>query len=100
MTKENENVSIANKSSYTEEEIKAAYEKGKSEGRIEGMLSYQKRLIKNLQQDNASLNQMLQEMKNNPLYLHRHKGPKTTLNQFNKKTVNLIYKHNGKLLYL
>ena len=62
-TKENENVSIANKSSYTEEEIKAAYEKGKSEGRIEGMLSYQKRLIKNLQQDNASLNQMLQEMK-------------------------------------
>ena len=48
MTKENENVSIANKSSYTEEEIKAAYEK---------------RLIKNLQQDNASLNQMLQEMK-------------------------------------
>ena len=63
MTKENENVSIANKSSYTEEEIKAAYEKGKSEGRIEGMLSYQKRLIKNLQQDNASLNQMLQEMK-------------------------------------
>lgn len=54
MTKENENVSIANKSSYTEEEIKAAYEKGKSEGRIEGMLSYQKRLIKNLQQDNAS----------------------------------------------
>ena len=63
MTKENENVSIANKSSYTEEEIKAAYEKGKSEGRIEGMLTYQKRLIKNLQQDNASLNQMLQEMK-------------------------------------
>lgn len=49
MTKENENVSIANKSSYTEEEIKAVYEKGKSEGRIEGMLSYQKRLIKNLQ---------------------------------------------------
>lgn len=63
MTKENENVSIANKSSYTEEEIKAAYEKGKSEGRIEGMLAYQKRLIKNLQQDNASLNQMLQDMK-------------------------------------
>lgn len=44
MTKENENVSIANKSSYTEEEIKAAYEKGKSEGRIEGMLSYQKKI--------------------------------------------------------
>lgn len=63
MTKENEDVSVVNKSSYTEEEIKAAYEKGKSEGRIEGMLTYQKRLIKNLQQDNASLNQMLQEMK-------------------------------------
>ena len=58
-----ENTVKAKKSSYTEEEIKAAYEKGKSEGRIEGMLSYQKRLIKNLQQDNASLNQMLQEMK-------------------------------------
>ncbi len=63
MTKENEDVSVVNKSSYTEEEIKAVYEKGKSEGRIEGMLTYQKRLIKNLQQDNASLNQMLQEIK-------------------------------------
>ena len=33
MTKENEDVSVVNKSSYTEEEIKAVYEKGKSEGR-------------------------------------------------------------------
>ena len=32
-TKENEDVSVVNKSSYTEEEIKAVYEKGKSEGR-------------------------------------------------------------------
>lgn len=63
MTKENENASVANKSNYTEEEIKAAYEKGKSEGRIEGMLAYQKRLIDNLQRDNASLNQKLQEIK-------------------------------------
>ena len=44
MTKENENVSIANKSSYTEEEIKAAYEKGKSEGRIEGMLDLSEKI--------------------------------------------------------
>lgn len=45
MTKENENVSVANKRNYTEEEINAAYKKGKDEGRIEGMLAYQKRLI-------------------------------------------------------
>ena len=47
MTKENENVPVVNKSSYTQEEINAAYEKGKNEGRIEGMLAYQKRLIDN-----------------------------------------------------
>ena len=46
-----------------EEEINAAYKKGKDEGRIEGMLAYQKRLIENLQRDNASLNQKLQEIK-------------------------------------
>ena len=63
MTKENENVSVANKRNYTEEEINAAYKKGKDEGRIEGMLAYQKRLIENLQRDNASLNQKLQEIK-------------------------------------
>ena len=59
MTKENEDVSVANKSSYTIEEINAAYEKGKNEGRIEGMLAYQKRLIDNLKRDNVSLNQKL-----------------------------------------
>ena len=58
MTKENENVSVANKRNYTEEEINAAYKKGKDEGRIEGMLAYQ-----NLQRDNSSLNQKLQEIK-------------------------------------
>jgi hypothetical protein len=61
MTKENEDVSVANKSSYTIEEINAAYEKGKNEGRIEGMLAYQKRLIDNLKRDNVSLNQKLQD---------------------------------------
>ena len=60
MTKENENVSVANKRNYTEEEINAAYKKGKDEGRIEGMLAYQ---IENLQRDNSSLNQKLQEIK-------------------------------------
>ena len=63
MTKENENVSVANKRNYTEEEINAAYKKGKDEGIIEGMLAYQKRLIENLQRDNTSLNQKLQEIK-------------------------------------
>ena len=63
MTKENEDVSVANKSSYTIEEINAAYEKGKNEGRIEGMLVYQKRLIDNLKRDNVSLNQKLQDIK-------------------------------------
>lgn len=62
MTKENEDVSVANKSSYTIEEINAAYEKGKNEGRIEGMLAYQKRLIDNLKRDNVSLNQKLQDI--------------------------------------
>ena len=63
MTKENENVPVVNKSSYTQEEINAAYEKGKKEGRIEGMLAYQKRLIDNLKRDNVSLNQKLQDIK-------------------------------------
>ena len=63
MTKENEDVSVANKSSYTIEEINAAYEKGKNEGRIEGMLAYQKRLIDNLKRDNVSFNQKLQDIK-------------------------------------
>lgn len=57
-----ENAVEVNNSSYAEE-VKAAYEKGRSEGRIEGMLAYQKRLISNLQRDNASLNQKLLEIK-------------------------------------
>lgn len=57
-----ENAVEVNNSSYAEE-VKAAYEKGRSEGRIEGMLAYQKRLISNLQRDNESLNQKLQEIK-------------------------------------
>lgn len=63
MTKENENVPVVNKSRATQEEINAAYEKGKNEGRIEGMLAYQKRLIDNLKRDNVSLNQKLQDIK-------------------------------------
>ena len=35
----------------------------KNEGRIEGMLAYQKRLIDNLKRDNVSLNQKLQDIK-------------------------------------
>lgn len=62
MTKENEDVSVVNKSSYTQEEINTAYEKSKNEGRIEGMLAYQKRLIDNLKRDNVSLNQKFQKI--------------------------------------
>lgn len=57
-----ENAVEVNNSSYAEE-VKAVYEKGRSEGRIEGMLAYQKRLISNLQRDNESLNQKLLEIK-------------------------------------
>lgn len=58
-----ENVVEAKKSSFTKEEIDAAYEKGRREGRIEGMLAYQKRMIINLQRDNDSLNEKLREVK-------------------------------------
>lgn len=85
MTKENENVSVANKRNYTEEEINVAYKKGKDEGRIEGMLAYQKRLIENLQRDNTSLNQKLQEIKKIIPYIFTDTRDRNTLNQFIKK---------------
>lgn len=51
----------AKKSSYTEEEIKAYYQKGREVGRIEGMIAYQQRLVKNLEMDNAKLNEQLKK---------------------------------------
>ena len=57
-----ENSVEAKKSSYTEEELKDAYQKGRIVGRVEGMIAYQKRLVENLQKDNASLNKKLAEV--------------------------------------
>lgn len=49
--------------SPSEEELKAAYEKGLNVGRLEGMIAYQQRLVKNLSKDNENLNIQLQEAK-------------------------------------
>lgn len=57
-----ENSVEAKKSSYTEEELKDAYQKGRRVGQVEGMIAYQKRLVENLQKDNASLTQKLSEV--------------------------------------
>ena len=61
-TKE-ENAVQAKKSSYTEEDLEKAYNKGLRIGRAEGMLIYQKRIIDNLQRDNTALNQKLEDAK-------------------------------------
>lgn len=58
-----ENAAKVNRSSYTAEELNAAYQKGRRVGLIEGMIAYQKRLVENLQKDNASLNKKLAEAK-------------------------------------
>lgn len=64
MTKENEGRTVEVKgSSYTEEDLKDAYQKGRRVGQVEGMITYQKRLVENLQKDNASLNEKLAEVK-------------------------------------
>lgn len=64
MTKENEGRTVEAKgSSYTEEDLKDAYQKGRRVGQVEGMITYQKRLVENLQKDNASLNEKLAEVK-------------------------------------
>lgn len=43
--------------------LQAAYEKGLKIGRIEGMITYQKHLIENLQKENELLNKQLQKQK-------------------------------------
>lgn len=64
MTKDNEENTVdAKKSSYTEEEMNAAYQKGRRVGQIEGMIAYQKKLINNLQKDNLMLNEKLADVK-------------------------------------
>lgn len=61
-----ENSVEAKKSSYTEEDLKDAYRKGRRVGQVEGMIAYQKRLVENLQKDNASLNKKLTEVVETP----------------------------------
>lgn len=56
-----ENAVEVKKSSYTEEDLRDAYQKGRRVGRVEGMIAYQKKLVENLQKDNAALNQKLSE---------------------------------------
>lgn len=56
-----ENAAEAKKSSYTEEDLRTAYQKGRRVGQVEGMIAYQKRLVENLQKDNVSLNKKLAE---------------------------------------
>lgn len=41
----------------------AAYQSGLAQGRIEGALSYQKHLLKQIQKENEQMNKQLQEQK-------------------------------------
>ena len=58
-----ESASEANKSSFTQEELNAAYEKGRKVGKWEGMLAYQKRIVDNLLKENKVLTDRLEEAK-------------------------------------
>lgn len=42
-----------------EDDLKAAYEKGRKVGRLEGMIAYQKHLVGNLQKENEKLTTQL-----------------------------------------
>lgn len=48
---------------YPIPELQAAYDAGRRIGRIEGMISYQRHLIENLQKENVQLNQKFQTQK-------------------------------------
>lgn len=67
MTKENEITQKANNSSIRDSETKEAFQRGFSaglkQGRIEGMIAYQKHLVENIQKENASLTKKLSEAK-------------------------------------
>lgn len=56
-----ENAEEVKKSNYTAEDLKQSYEKGLKVGRLQGMIAYQKKLVENLQKDNAALNGKLAE---------------------------------------
>lgn len=44
---------------YPTPELQSAYDAGRSIGRIEGMIAYQKHLIENIQKENVKLTQKL-----------------------------------------
>lgn len=60
MTKDNETTQDVNNSNIQDPAIKEAYQKGFSaglkQGRIEGILYYQKKIIENLNVDNKKMN--------------------------------------------
>ena len=68
MTKENEITKNAN-SSIQDSAVKEAFQNGFStglkQGRIEGMIAYQKHIIKNLENDNVKMNEQLDELRAN-----------------------------------
>ena len=63
MPARDENASEANKSSFTQEELNAAYEKCSKVGKWEGMLAYQKRIVDNLLKENKILTERIEEAK-------------------------------------
>lgn len=62
MSMENETAGIEKNSIDQQKEVQAAYEKGRKVGRIEGMLTYQRHLLGNLQKDNEKLSELLAEV--------------------------------------
>lgn len=55
------------KTKYTSPAEIAAFKSGLAQGRIEGMLSYQKHLLSQIQKENEQLNKQLQEQKGGKL---------------------------------
>lgn len=63
MTKEMNKKNGANNSNIWKEELQDAFQRGLSlglkKGRIEGMLTYQSRILSNLEKDNVEITKML-----------------------------------------
>lgn len=66
MTKENEKIGDNNNCNIRDVELQEAFQRGLSiglkKGRIEGMLTYQSRIISNLEKDNMEINNMLESV--------------------------------------
>lgn len=62
MTKDNETTENEIKNLSVEEAFQKGFAIGLKKGRIEGMLAYQKKLVDNLQKDNAILHGKLAEI--------------------------------------